>query len=172
LIKQFDLPKAKDVPTDAESLDMNMARDMSSEDEATITENGDGDLDAEDVNNEDGLVDEIDLLTVHERIALEANIQPIRLTLLRKLTFKIVHSTTLLLPAWKDATEELGLGSRIMPRDVSTRWNSTFDMLEFAINYCKVIDAMTNKRKLGLGVYELDNHAWTLVTQLRDVLKV
>jgi len=59
-----------------------------------------------------------------------------------------------------------------MPRDVSTRWNSTFDMLEFAINYCKVIDAMTDKRKLGLGVYELDDHEWTLVTQLRDVLKV
>jgi len=59
-----------------------------------------------------------------------------------------------------------------MPRDVSTRWNSTFDMLEFAINYRKVIDAMTDKRKLGLGVYELDDHEWTLVTQLRDVLKV
>ena len=59
-----------------------------------------------------------------------------------------------------------------MPHDVSTRWNSTFDMLEFAINYRKVIDAMTDKRKLGLGVYELDDHEWTLVTQLRDVLKV
>jgi hypothetical protein len=59
-----------------------------------------------------------------------------------------------------------------MPRDVSTRWNSTFDMLEFAINYRKVIDVMTDKRKLGLGVYELDDHEWTLVTQLRDVLKV
>ncbi|KAJ8591968.1 hypothetical protein M405DRAFT_891619, partial [Rhizopogon salebrosus TDB-379] len=30
---------------------------------------------------------------------------------------------------------------------------------------------MTDKRKLGLGVYELDDHEWTLVTQLRDVLK-
>ena len=59
-----------------------------------------------------------------------------------------------------------------MPRDVSTRWNSTFDMLEFAINYRKAIDAMTDKRKLGLGVYELDEHEWTLVMQLQDVLKV
>jgi len=59
-----------------------------------------------------------------------------------------------------------------MPRDVSTRWNSTFDMLEFAINYRRAIDAMTDKRKLGLGVYELDDREWTLVTQLRDVLKV
>ena len=38
-----------------------------------------------------------------------------------------------------------------MPHDVSTRWNSTFDMLDFAINYRKAIDAMTDKRKLGLG---------------------
>jgi hypothetical protein len=59
-----------------------------------------------------------------------------------------------------------------MPCDVSTHWNSTFDMLEFAINYHKVIDAMTDKHKLGLGVYELDDHEWTLVTQLRNVLKV
>lgn len=59
-----------------------------------------------------------------------------------------------------------------MPHNVSTCWNSTFDMLEFVNNYCKVIDVMTNKRKLGLGVYELDDHEWTLVTQLQDVLKV
>ena len=59
-----------------------------------------------------------------------------------------------------------------MPHDVSTRWNSTFDMLDFAINYRKAIDAMTDKRKLGLGEYELDDHEWTLAMQLRDVLKV
>ncbi|KAJ8591953.1 hypothetical protein M405DRAFT_685145, partial [Rhizopogon salebrosus TDB-379] len=173
LIKQFDLPK--DIATDAlQSPNSEMARDASSENEATIAENGDGDPDAEDADNEDGWVDEINQLTAHERAAFETNIRPIRLTLakLRKLAFKIVHSTTLLLPAWKDATKELGLGSRIMPRDVSTRWNSTFDMLEFAINYRKAIDAMTDKRKLGLGVYELDEHEWTLVMQLRDVLKV
>jgi hypothetical protein len=45
-------------------------------------------------------------------------------------------------------------------------------MLDFAINYRKAIDAMTDKRKLGLGEYELDDHEWTLVMQLRDVLKV
>jgi len=83
LIKQFDLPKAKDVSTDAESLDSDMARDMSSEDEATIIENGDGDPDAEDVDDDDGLVDKIDLLTAHECTALETNIRPIRLTLVK-----------------------------------------------------------------------------------------
>ena len=84
LIKQFDLPKAKGVSTDADSpLDLDMARDLSSEDEATIAANGDGDPDAEDVDNEDGLVDEIDQLTAHERAVLETNIRPIILTLVK-----------------------------------------------------------------------------------------
>ena len=30
-----------------------------------------------------------------------------------------------------------------MPRDVSTRWNSTYDMIVFALEYCKAIAAMT-----------------------------
>ena len=61
---------------------------------------------------------------------------------------------------------------RIMPRDVSTRWNSTYDMLNFALEYQKAIDGMTDKRRLGLGDYELTSHEWMLVKQLRDVLKV
>jgi hypothetical protein len=40
---------------------------------------------------------------------------------------------TKLLPAWHDYLEEFELGDRIMLCDVSTHWNSTFDMLNFAI---------------------------------------
>jgi hypothetical protein len=80
LIKQFDLPK--DIPTDALQLpNLEMARDTRSENEATIAENGDGDPDAEDADNEDGWVDEINQLTAHERTAFETNIRPIRLML-------------------------------------------------------------------------------------------
>jgi hypothetical protein len=47
-------------------------------------------------------------------------------------------------------------------------------MLDFALEYRKAIDAITDTRKLGLGVYELneDEDEWSLVRQLRDVLKV
>jgi hypothetical protein len=80
LIKQFDLPK--DIATDAlQSPNSEMARDASSKNEATIAENGDGDPDAEDADNEDGWVDEINQLTAHERTAFETNIRPIRLML-------------------------------------------------------------------------------------------
>lgn len=59
-----------------------------------------------------------------------------------------------------------------MPRDVATRWNSTFDMLEFALEYRTAIDRITDKCKLGLGEYELDDEEWILAKELHDVLKV
>ncbi|KAG2034884.1 hypothetical protein BDR03DRAFT_808780, partial [Suillus americanus] len=60
----------------------------------------------------------------------------------------------------------------IMLCDVSTRWNLTFDMLNFALEYQAEIDKITDMRKLGLGDYELTKDGWALVQQLRDVLKV
>jgi hypothetical protein len=93
-------------------------------------------------------------------------------TKLRRFSFKIINSTTLLLPAWKETLKDLKLAVKYMPRDVATHWNSTFDMLHFALEYRAAIDAMMDKRKLGLGDYELDDEEWTLVEQLRDILKV
>ena len=37
-----------------------------------------------------------------------------------------------LLMKWYEVLEGLSLNPHMMPRDVSTRWNSTYDMLEFA----------------------------------------
>jgi hypothetical protein len=59
-----------------------------------------------------------------------------------------------------------------MPRDVTTWWNSTFDMLDFAINYHAAVDKITSDRVLELHQYELTNSEWAIAKQLRDVLKV
>jgi hypothetical protein len=59
-----------------------------------------------------------------------------------------------------------------MPRDVRTRWNSTFDMLDFALLYRVAINAITDKARLGLVNLALDDDEWELLRQLRDVLKV
>lgn len=67
---------------------------------------------------------------------------------------------------------ELNLTVRIMPRDVSTRWNSTFDMLDFAIEYRKAIDTITDRRRLGLGAFVLSDEEWVLAKQLCEVLRV
>ena len=60
----------------------------------------------------------------------------------------------------------------MMRRDVSTRWNSTFDMLNFAIRYRVAIDAMTAVREFDLRKYELVSAEWDIAAELREVLKV
>lgn len=69
---------------------------------------------------------------------------------LRKLSYAIINSTTLLLPKWFSTLEDAKLDERTMPRDVSTRWNSTYDILRFAIDYRKAIDRLTADKNLGL----------------------
>jgi hypothetical protein len=64
------------------------------------------------------------------------------------------------------------LSVRIMPRDVSTRWNSTYEMLKFAYSYREAIDKITGERALKLRDYELLESEWETVKQLRDSLKV
>lgn len=59
-----------------------------------------------------------------------------------------------------------------MPRDVSTRWNSTFDMLDYALVHREAIDKVTQRRDLGLRKFELADEDWVIARQLRDVLNV
>jgi hypothetical protein len=58
-----------------------------------------------------------------------------------------------------------------MPRDVSTRWNSTFDMLDFAVKYRVAIDSLTSNRELNLRKCELEDDEWEVAGNLRDTLK-
>jgi hypothetical protein len=60
----------------------------------------------------------------------------------------------------------------MMPRDVPTRWNSTFDMLSFAIDYRAAINTVTSNRDLNLRKYELEDDEWVIAENLRDTLKV
>lgn len=82
------------------------------------------------------------------------------------------NSTTLLLPQWYSTLASGGLPRRMMPRDVSTRWNSTFDMLHFALEHRSAIDTMTAKRDLDLRKFELSPEEWDTAKELREVLKV
>jgi hypothetical protein len=59
----------------------------------------------------------------------------------------------------------------MMPRDVSTRWNSTFDMLDFALTYRVAIDEITSNRDLNLRKHELQDNEWEIAENLRDSLK-
>jgi len=60
----------------------------------------------------------------------------------------------------------------MMPQDVSTHWNSTFYMLEFAVQYYVAIDAMTAIHEFDLRKYELVLDEWSIAMELQDILKV
>ena len=73
---------------------------------------------------------------------------------------------------WDTTCTDQGLKQRRMPPDVSTCWNSAFDMVDFGILYNQVIESVTDKRQLGLVDFTINEHEWKLLQQLRDVLKV
>jgi hypothetical protein len=78
----------------------------------------------------------------------------------------------ILLPAWCATCKDLNLSDRVIPRDVSTRWNSTFAMLDVAIQFKAAIQAITGDILLGLDDYELSASEWQIAEQLCDVLWV
>jgi len=59
-----------------------------------------------------------------------------------------------------------------MPRDVATRWNSTFDMLHFAIEYRPALDKITAKWENNLRSFELSGEEWKIASDLHDALEV
>ena len=59
-----------------------------------------------------------------------------------------------------------------MPWDVSTRWNSTYDMLKFVCTYHDAINKITDDRAMKLREYELKDDELKIFEELRDSLKV
>ncbi|GLB43827.1 hypothetical protein LshimejAT787_1500110 [Lyophyllum shimeji] len=176
LLKPFD-PKNKD-KRDGELSDEELAlRELEAglDEEEEAMKDAEGDDDSEDPDDEDSeeWVDEIDALTVEERKTLHLAVLPVRRVLakLRKLAFKIINSTTILLPAWKAQLAKLKLAIRIMPRDVRTQWNSTYDMLSFALSYKEGLVALTGDVTNGLRAFELSAAEWEIVGQLQLTLK-
>ncbi|CDO72042.1 hypothetical protein BN946_scf184943.g77 [Trametes cinnabarina] len=98
-------------------------------------------------DDEDGLVDELSTLSEEDRAEVLENIRPVR-TVLAKLPEKLI------------------------PRDVRTRWNSTYEMLDVAVQYRKAVDVFCADKENKLRQYELTEQEWTIATQLRQPLRV
>jgi hypothetical protein len=78
----------------------------------------------------------------------------------------------LLLPAWKELLKVMELAEKLMPRDVQTRWNSTYTMLDFAIQHREALDSFCANRDFNMRKYEMSTTEWRLTGQLRDILRV
>lgn len=104
------------------------------------------------------------------------------LSQLRKAAHAIKNSTTHILPEWfaildrlAEAAEAEGqkpLSRRMMPRDIVTRWNYTYEMLSFAYIYRDAYNELTSNRDMKMRDYELEDSEWDIVKQLAKVLKV
>ena len=144
LVRQFDVPKKKpgDSTNDPDHELQQLAGDIDLEDQQTretlLEDAVGGEIGADD--NIDGWVDEMAALSQAEREVLQNSLRPVRMLLvkvdiliritwdayhrahqIRKLAFKTINSTTLLLPAWARCLEDLGLQLKLIPRDVTTR---------------------------------------------------
>jgi hypothetical protein len=88
------------------------------------------------------------------------------------MAFALKNSTTILLPQWYNTLAAHHLPHHMMPHDISTQWNSTFDMLNFALKYCPAINTMTATQDFDLHKYELVSGEWKIAGELCDVLQV
>ncbi|KAH7910435.1 hypothetical protein BJ138DRAFT_1126854 [Hygrophoropsis aurantiaca] len=120
-------------------------------------------------------IDELAELDPADRQQLLVDTANVKTTIakIRGLSFAIIRSTTILLPAWRRMCVTEDLKPNLIPRDVATRWNSTYDMLEFALKYRAPIDVITSdKTTKQAKKYELDDDDWKIVVDLVAVLKV
>ncbi|KAG6913256.1 hypothetical protein DXG01_008365 [Tephrocybe rancida] len=176
-----DKSMLKPFNTKAKSTDETSAEDQELdelENEADFEEDMLQDLDDEEQEpqpNDDlsDWVDEAAEMTPDELAELQEAVKPVRLLLvkLRRLSFKIINSTTILLPEWERTLKKLKLQIKLMPRDVRTRWNSTYDMLRFALQYKEAIVAMTGNRENNLRRFELSGKEWDMAQRMADALQ-
>ena len=85
---------------------------------------------------------------------------------------KVINSMTILLPAWKLVPKDMNTKVTIIPCNVTTWWNSTYDLLDYCLTHWSAIDRITQRHDLGLQEFELTDKEWNLAEQLHDSLKV
>ena len=90
----------------------------------------------------------------------------------RKISFKIINSTTLLLPRWREEVSNTEFKDRVLPRDVATRWDSTYDMLASFVEMKDPVSKFLDRSSNGLAEYLLTEEEWEAIEGLVSALKV
>jgi hypothetical protein len=138
---------------------------------------GEDDDDEEDVRQDvldisevdDDKIDELDYLDDHSREKLIEDTAVVRsaISKLCRLAFWATRSVAL----WHCYCRHFYLEPRIFPGNI-TRWNLTLDMLNFALDYHRAIDAVTTDKTWMLKAYQLKDEEWQIVGDLVVLLEV
>ncbi|KAJ3817414.1 hypothetical protein F5880DRAFT_1492959 [Lentinula raphanica] len=130
--------------------------------------------DGVDNDGEEGFVNVLNELTAAERNEWQHKVLPVKSALFktRKVSFKIIHSTTLLLPRWREQVAGTEFEGQVLPRDVATQWNSTFDMLAAFLRMREPVNEFLDRSSNGLAEYALDDEEWKAIEGLVSVLRL
>ena len=79
---------------------------------------------------------------------------------------------SIVLPTWNDACATHSLHMWLIPCNVKTQWNSTYDILNVAVEYHEVIDDVTVNKSIKLWQYKLYDESWDIIRDPLHVLKV
>ncbi|KAJ3764649.1 hypothetical protein FB446DRAFT_798891 [Lentinula raphanica] len=73
-------------------------------------------------DDDEGFVEVLREMSAAERATWQKDVSPVKSALFktRKISFKIIHSTTLLLPKWWEHVAGTKFEGRVLPRDVAT----------------------------------------------------
>jgi hypothetical protein len=80
--------------------------------------------------------------------------------------FAIIHSTTIALPVWRMTCAAHKLPIHLIPRDVKTCWNSTYNMAKAVLKYHSAINDIMANKSLKLRKFELDDDDWKIIGDL------
>ncbi|KAF5353057.1 hypothetical protein D9758_008810 [Tetrapyrgos nigripes] len=122
----------------------------------------------------DLIVDMLEGFDEDEAEELRRKIVPVTQVLvkLRKISFKTINSSTLLLPQWFSILKE-HKKEMVIPRDVQTHWNSSHDMLDYSCIHKQYINEyMSEDAKDVLSEFSLTKVEWKIAEQLREVLSI
>ncbi|KAF5364882.1 hypothetical protein D9757_015275 [Collybiopsis confluens] len=123
-----------------------------------------------DHDNEDGFAEVLNTMSNTERQEWGDAVKPIHSALYkcRKIAFKIINSSTLLLPQWRALLPDI----LILPRDVSTRWNSTYDMLNAFQSMRPQVTQFVGSNSNGLAEFQVGEEEWESINGLTAALKL